>query len=276
MNEFVKYRHLELSSTAGFNLSRMVPFICERLVLLTKTGYDDFSDNVLTMLDLNGKQMAQNTENNQSRINALGSYSNYILLALTDKKSGRELIKIYNASLQLITSIVTEFKCEQFFFNDSFVYTKLESNYPYCYKFDYDLMRYPLFESFNAQTELFVSFVVDKLIHISSNSNRIYFSDKCFSRLKVFSELTGQLISSIRVDSLRECSIRIDSSLVNSDQFLCLNKEQRVLRVYDASDGSLLSENYLCKSIRNVSNFYLTKDGYYVFEDTLNDCVYFY
>jgi hypothetical protein len=261
---------------AGFNLSRLVPFICDRLVLVTKTGYDDFSDNVLTMLDLNGKQMAKNTENNQSRINALGSYSNYVLLALTDQKSGRELIKIYNASLQLITSIVTEFKCEQFFFNDSYLYTKLESNYPYCYKFDYDLLRHPLFESFTAQTELFVSFVVDKLIHISSNTNRIYFNDKCFSRLKIFSEMTGQLIGSIRVDSLRECSIRIDSSLVNSDQFLCLNKEHRVLRVYDASDGSLLSENFLCKSIRNISNFYLTKDGNYVFEDTLNDCVYFY
>ncbi len=276
MNEFVKCRRLELSSMAGFNLSRLVPFICDRLVLVTKTGYDDFSDNVLTMLDLNGKQMAKNTENNQSRINALGSYSNYVLLALTDQKSGRELIKIYNASLQLITSIVTEFKCEQFFFNDSYLYTKLESNYPYCYKFDYDLLRHPLFESFTAQTELFVSFVVDKLIHISSNTNRIYFNDKCFSRLKIFSEMTGQLIGSIRVDSLRECSIRIDSSLVNSDQFLCLNKEQRVLRVYDASDGSLLSENFLCKSIRNISNFYLTKDGNYVFEDTLNDCVYFY
>ncbi len=279
MNNLVKCQHLNLSDSDNLITiltTHLIPLVHERLILVSKSSYDDFSNIDISIIDMNGKLLAQNTDNTQSKINAIGSYSNYLVISLTDLRTGRDIIKLYNSSLQLITSIITEFKCEQIYFNDSYVYTKLDANYPYCYKFDYNLVKQPMFTNLSTKTEIFVSFVVDKLIHFSSNTNRIYFNDKCFSRLKIYSESTGHLINSIHVDNLRDCSIRIDSALINSDQFLCFNKDKRYLRVYDASDASLLAENYLSDSVTNVTNFYLTKDGYYVFVDNLNDSVYFY
>jgi hypothetical protein len=279
MNNLVKCQHLNLSDSDNLITiltTHLIPLVHERLILVSKSSYDDFSNIDISIIDMNGKLLAQNTDNAQSKINAIGSYSNYLVVSLTDLMTGRDIIKLYNSSLQLITSIITEFKCEQIYFNDSYVYTKLDANYPYCYKFDYNLVKQPMFTNLSTKTEIFVSFVVDKLIHFSSNTNRIYFNDKCFSRLKIYSESTGHLINSIHVDNLRDCSIRIDSALINSDQFLCFNKDKRYLRVYDASNASLLAENYLSDSVTNVTNFYLTKDGYYVFVDNLNDSVYFY
>lgn len=276
MNELVKCRQMISTGNLTKRITHLIPCIYERIIIVSKSNYDDYSDIFISLIDLNGKILSQNIENIQCKVNAIGSYSNFILISLTDLRTGRDIIKLYNSSLQLITSIVTEFKCEQFYFNDLFLYTKLDSNYPYCYKFNYDLVKQSLFENLTSQTEIFVSFVVDKLIHFSSSTSRIYFNDKCFSRLKIFSETTGQLMNSIHVDNLRECSIRIDSSLINSEQFLCLNKDKRCLRVYDACDGSLLVENYLSDLVKNVTSFYLTKDGYYVIVDNLNDSIYFY
>merc|ERR1712243_212160 len=144
-----------------------------------------------------------------------------------------------------------------------------------------------MFENFQKSNELFVSFVVDKLIYFSSHSDRIYFNDKCFSRLKIYSESTGDLLTSIHVNNLRDCSIRIDASLNNSinDQFICLNKNEGWLRCYDVKNNAenntnivpnLVAENFLSEKIKNISNFYVTKDGYYVFIDHLNDVIYFY
>lgn len=130
-----------------------------------------------------------------------------------------------------------------------------------------------------------MSFVVDKLIYFSSNTNRIYFNDKCFSRLKIFSEVSGELLSSIHVNNLRDCSIRIDTSLNNSmnDQFICLNRTENCLRCYDiknfemsADPPELIAENFLSDKIKNITNFFLTKDGYYYFVDHLNDIIFFY
>jgi len=278
MNNLVKCHQLNLSNSDNLTIltTHLIPLVHERLILVSKSSYDDFSNIDISIIDMNGKLLAQNTDNTQSKINAIGSYSNHLVVSLTDLRTGRDLIKLYNSSLQLITSIITEFKCEQIYFNDLYVYTKLDANYPYCYKFDYNLVKQPMFTNLNTKTEIFLSFVVDKLIYFSSNTNRIYFNDKCFSRLKIYSESTGHLINSIHVDNLRDCSIRIDSALVNSDQFLCFNKDKRCLRVYDTSNASLLAENYLSDTVTNVTNFYITKDGYYVFVDNLNDTVYFY
>lgn len=274
MNEYATCRELSVSSTK--NLTHVVPVVYERLVLVSKSSYDEYSDYLIQLSDLNGRLLEKNLDNTKCRVNTVGSYSNFILVALTDQRTGRDIIKLYNSSLKLITSIISEFKCEEFLFNDSNIYVKLDSNYPYCYKFDYNLTRQPMFENITSQTDLFISFVVDKLVFISS-SCKIYFNDKCFSRLKVFNEMNGDLLSSTPIDGLREFSVRMDASLSVNEQFVCLNKEKRLLRCYRISDACLLSETYLEQElVKHVSKFFLTNDGYFVFVDNLNDSVYFY
>ncbi len=199
------------------------------------------------------------------------------------------MIKLYNSSLQLITKTFIDSPCESFYLNDAYIYAKLaSSNHPFVLKFTYELEAQPVFENLKKSNELFVSFVVDKLIYISSNTNRVYFKDKCFSRLKIFAEDSGELLFSVHVNNLRDCSIRVDASLHNSlnDQFICLNKTENWLRCYDiktdmASENGLLvpqliAESFLSDEIQNISNFYVSKDGYYVFVDHLNDSVYMY
>jgi len=199
------------------------------------------------------------------------------------------MIKIYNSSLQLITKTFIDSPCESFYLNDTYIYAKLTTpNHPFILKFTYQLEAQPIFQNLKRSNELFVSFVVDKLVYISSGTQRLYFKDKCFSRLKIFEEDSGDLLCSIHLNNLRDCSIRIDASLHNSlnDQFVCLNKSEKWLRCYDiktdmANESGLLipqliAENFLIENIKNISNFYLTKDGYYVFVDHLNDSVYLY
>jgi len=202
--------------------------------------------------------------------------------------TGREKIKLYNSSLQLVNTTFIESKCEAFYLNDRYIYAKLNPTHPFCAKLNYQLEKQPLFNTLKKSCDLFVSFVVDKLVYFSSDTSQVYFNDKCFSRLKIFSEVTGDLVASVHVNNLRDCSIRIDASLQNSlnDQFICINKCESWIRCYEvkvdpgAEGGSrvadLVAENFLSDKIKSISNFYLTKDGYYVFVDHLNDSIYIY
>lgn len=200
---------------------------------------------------------------------------------------GRETVKLYNSSLQLVNTTFIESKCDAFYLNDKFIYAKLSPAHPFCTKLNYQLEKQPLFETLTKSCELFVSFVVDKLVYFSSSTNQVYFNDKCFSRLKIFSELSGHLVASVYVNNLRDCSIRIDASLQNSlnDQFICINKSEGWIRCYEVKANAeesgnkvadLVAENFLSDKIKTISNFYLTKDGYYVFIDHLNDSIYMY
>jgi hypothetical protein len=283
LNSLVKVKSLELEPDLMQPSSHLIPMIYKRLLNVTKSTYDDYSNVCLTISDYEGNELSKNCENAECKINACATHGNYVIISLVDKKSGRHLLKLYNSCLELITTVVIEFKCEEFYTNDSFIYAKLNGNYPYVIKFDFDLVKQELFEHLESNTnELFVSFVVDKLVYFSCLTNRIYFNDKCFSRLKIYSEESGQLLNSIYVNNLRECSVRIDASLMNSakEQFICLNKSEKCLRCYDFKDrennACLVTENTLSDVVRNISSFYLTKDGYYVFVDQLNDAIYFY
>ncbi len=141
-------------------------------------------------------------------------------------------------------------------------------------------MRQPLLETISNKSEsneLYVSFVVDKLIYVSSAKNQIYFIDKCFSKIKVFSEMDGTLQETINLDNYqRYASIYMDTVLSFSDQFLCVNLEDRSMKLYDKNGNYLLASNKLGDEIKNVSKFYLTQDGSYVFVDFLNDSIYYY
>lgn len=297
LNDLVKVNVYNLEPDQIRQTSYLVPMIYQRILNVSKTSYDQFSNYSICIYDLNGKILAKNLDIFGAKVNAVGSYGNHILIALTDQKTKREMIKLYNSSLNLISKVYIESICDAFYLNDMFIYAKLNATYPFVLKYNYELEKKSLFENFQKSNELFVSFVVDKLIYFSSNSDRIYFNDKCFSRLKIYSENTGDLLTSIHVNNLRDCSIRIDASLNNSvnDQFICLNKSEGWLRCYDVNNlmndedennrmenksnnilPNLVAENFLSDKIKNISNFYLTKDGYYAFIDHLNDTIYFY
>lgn len=286
LNDLVKVNTHKLEPDLIRQTSFLVPMIYQRILNVSKTAYDEYSSFSMCISDLDGKTLVKNYENIEAKIHCVGSYANHILVALQEQKSGREMIKLYNSSLQLVTRVFIDSPGEAFYLNDMYAYVKLSATHPFILKFDYHLEKQPLFENIKKSNELFVSFVVDKLVYISSNSDRIYFNDKCFSRLKIFSEQTGDLLISVHVNNLRECSIRVDASLHNSlnDQFICLNKSENWLRCYqiktadDTNNGvpTLVAENFLSEKIKNISNFHMTKDGYYVFVDHLNDAIHFY
>jgi len=285
LNDLVKLNESTIQPGLTRQADFLVPIICQKILSVSKTSYDEFSNYSLTISDLDQNNLASNDDILDAKINAVSSYGDYILIGLTDNKTSRNIIKLYNSSLNLKTTTFIENPCDSFFLNDQYIYAKTTATHPYIFKFDYDLTRKALFENVNKSNELFVSFVVDKLIYISSNTNRIYFNDKCFSRLKIFSEVSGELLSSIHVNNLRDCSIRIDTSLNNSmnDQFICLNRMENCLRCYDikkfelgAGPPELVAENFLSDKIKNITKFFLTKDGYYIFVDQLNDIIFYY
>ena len=277
LNDLIKVKCVKYEP--NINSLFLVPMIFKRLLHVDKKTCDDVSDVLLRISDMNGKVLCETSENFKCSINAVSCYLNFVLVSLKDFKTGRDLLKLYNNSLELVSTVVLEFKSTELFMNENFIYTKLDSNYPFLLKFDYNLVKQPLNFETESCSDLFLSFVVDKLIYISSNLNRMYFMDNCFSKIKVYSELNGTLLDTIHMNNFRESSIFIDSSLIdkqtNEQQFICLNSNDKLIRLYDSS-GSILVENELAEEIKSTSKFYLTQDGSYVFVDDLNDSIYFY
>lgn len=276
LNEIFKLKTVNYESS---QLKQTVPMLFKRFLNVKKKSYDEFTDYELSIMDINGKVLNENKENYKCCINAFNTYLNYVLVSVSDCKTGRELLKMYNNSLEPVSSCFIEFKSNEIFMNDLYVYAKLESSYPFLLKFDYNLNKLNLFEKLSTtNSEVFLSFVVDKLVHISSDMNKLYFSDSCFSRIKIYSELNGDLLESIMISNLRDCSmIYVDFNLMNrsSEQFICVSSSDRLIRVYDTG-GEVVSECKLNDEIKNVSEFYLTQDGSYVFIDDLNDSIYYY
>jgi hypothetical protein len=258
----------------------LLPMLFKRLLVVNKLGYDEFSDYDVSVMDLNGRVIFSNKESTQScKINACACYLNHILISLTDYKTGRETLKLYDSSLKLINSIFIEYKSNKLFLTDMFIYVLLmDSQHPYVLKFDYNLIKHQLFENLTtlSNNELFVSFVVDKLIYISSQRNKIYFVDNAYSKIKIYSELTGELEQTVNLGNKQKyCSIYIDSILNLQEQFICLNLNEKWIKLFD-KNNYLLAESKLSDEIINISKFYLTQDGSYVFVDCLNDSIYYY
>ena len=160
----------------------------------------------------------------------------------------------------------------------------------------------------NNNSDLFVSFVVDKLVHVSSRNNRMYFVDACFSRVKAYSELDGAMLESIRVENVRDQLVYMSSMLgdrVGNEQVVCVDAAKKTIRLYattsdekppsppsttstndnvfnashflaPSSSSPLLVENKLAEHIKHISHFHVTQDGSFVFVDMLNDAIYFY
>jgi hypothetical protein len=275
LNKLAKMRTIRLDPSALRTTSCLVPLPNRKILNISKTSYDEFADIYMSVFDFNGLKLHEHLERGECVLNAAAAHSNYIMLSVTESKTERNLLKLFNNSLQLISSCVCDCKCTDIFMNDKYVYVKL-SAYPYAYKFDYNLVKMKLFDEYNnekSNKELFVSFVVDRLIGFS-NSDRVYFHDECFSRLKIYSLENGSLLDSLGVEGLRESLVRVHSSQCE-DNLICLNANEKSIRLFD-ENGQFLTENYICDSIKNISAFYVTKDGCYIFVDFLNDCVYIY
>ena len=279
LNDLIKIR--SVSYTSHLNTVFTVPMLFKRVLNVYKRSYDDISDVALSIRDMSGKVLSENAENFKCSINAVACHMSFVLVSLTDYKTGRDLLKLYNNSLEMITCSVLEFKANEVFMNDSFIYAKLDANYPFLLKFDYNLVKQEMVFEADSCSDLFLSFVVDKLIYVSSSLNRIYFMDNCFAKIKIYSELTGALLESIHMGeaNFRDCFVCLDASLLdkqtNSELFICLNTNEKRIRLYD-TNGRIVAENELASEVTATSKFYLTQDGSYVFVDDLNDSVYYY
>lgn len=261
----------------------IVPLLFKKFLSVSKNSYDEFSDIKLRVLDTNGAVIHENNDLVKSKIDAVQSFSDFVCISLTDYKTGRNLIKLYDSNLCLVKTVIIDNQSDLIYMNLSNIYVKVEATYPFLFKYDYELNRLDLFDKSlinNVTSDLFVSLSVDKLVHV--NSNRIYLKDDCFSQIKVYSELNGDLIETIDVKYLRDSTLYIsnfigeDSDLDNNgEQIICLNKNEKCMELYDKK-GKLIVANKLDEKIRNITDFYASQDGSFVFVDYLNQLIYCY
>lgn len=89
LNDLVKVNVCQLEPDLIRQTSYLVPMIYQRILNVSKTSYDEFSDYSLSVADLNLKELAKNMEIHQSKVNAVGAYMNSILISLTEKKTSK-------------------------------------------------------------------------------------------------------------------------------------------------------------------------------------------
>lgn len=281
MDDLIEMQTIKYDPTSLQRNVCLVPMLNRKILNVSKTTFDDISDITMTITSTESTteapQIYENNENLQCQVNICISYGKYILILLNEKKNrDRNVLKLYNSALKLCaTEVMTsERNCEELFMNDSAIYVKIDEH-PYAIKYDYEFQTLSLFEKLNKGNELFVSFIVDKLVHFSNN-NRIFFVDECFSRIKIFSETSGDLLNSIVINNLRDCLVQVVSSVsAQDDQVIIFNPNDTCLRLYD-ENGDLVCEKSLSAVLNNIAEFHVTKDGSYVFIDLLNDSIYFY
>lgn len=284
LNKIFKLNEYELNNEQLKQSVCLTPMLFKRLLNVTKSTFDDVADLALTVIDPKSSRIINEnkSENKQCKLTALRIHLNHILICTTrcDEKSNddRTILKLYDSSLNLVSSIYLEHKTSELFINDEFVYAQIESNsHPFVCKYDYNLKRCAMFEKLKSDTELFVTLIVDKLVYISS-TEKLYFVDSCFSRLKVFDESNGTLLRSINLNNLRDACICVDYVRLQQtglEQFIYVNRVDKTIKLYN-EHGELMAENKLDEKIKCISEFHLSPDGSYVFVDHLNDSIYYY
>ena len=272
VDDLIQLQPVKLDASLVSKTVSIVPLMSQKLLNIAKETFDDVSDIRLSVLNRKCKTIYENKENFSTQVNACTTNGKFIVLSTKDLKSSLDTLKLYDLALNLLNSIQLDHKCEEVFANDAHIYVRCDAH-PFLIKFDLNLKRMPLLEKVNQGNELFVSFIVDKLVSISTNA-RLYFSDKCFSKLKIYSEQTFELVDTIHVENLRDCLFRIDDAN-DQDQIILFNQNQKSLTLFDER-GKLVIEKKLSDALSNVNEFYLTRDGHYAFVDYLNDTVYFY
>ncbi len=88
----------------------MRPMIFKRFLLVSKSGYDEFSNYELTIVDLSGKDLYRNDQSLVNcRVDACNCHLNRIAIASTDSNSGRHTLKMFDSSsLELVEAMVRQ------------------------------------------------------------------------------------------------------------------------------------------------------------------------
>jgi hypothetical protein len=284
LNRLLKLNKYELSNEHLKKSVYLAPLLFKRLLNVTKSTFDDVADLALTIIDVQSSRIINEnkTENKNCKLIALRIHLNHIAICTTknDEESNetRHLLKLYDSSLNLVSSVYSEYQPSELFMNDEFLYAQIESNtHPFVLKYDYNLKRCTMFEKLKSDTELFVTLIVDKLVYISSKK-KLYFVDSCFSRLKVYDESNGTLLQSINLDNLRDACVCVDYLRLEQtgiEQFIYVNRIDKKIKLYNER-GELIAENKLDEQIKCISEFHLSPDGSYIFLDHLNDSIYYY
>lgn len=278
LNELV---HMEtVNMDPGMNYVLVLPLLFKKFLFISKKSFDEYSDVSIQVQDSFGKVLHENNDLIKVKVNCAQSFSNFLVISLTEYKTGRNVLKLYDLDLSLIKSSVLDNQCNMISINSTNIYVKIESTYPFLFKYDYELNKQDLFDkilSSNLSGDLFVSLAVDKLACVSSG--RIYLIDSCFWKIKIYSETSGELIDTICIKSIRDCAVFVTSQTENEEvleeRIICLNKQDKVLNLFDKY-GKILEQNKLDEGIRNINEFYVCQDGSYVFVDNLNDRIYCY
>jgi len=183
LNKIFKLNQYELNVEQLKQSVCLTPMLFKRLLNVTKSTFDDVADLALTIIDAQSSRIINEnkSENKQCKLMALRIHLNYILICTTrsdeELSEPRTILKLYDSSLNLVSSIYLEYKTSELFMNDEFVYAQIESNsHPFVCKYDYNLNRCAMFNKLKSDTELFVTLIVDKLVYISS-MEKLYFVD---------------------------------------------------------------------------------------------------
>lgn len=277
LNNLVKVDKIDLD--LNLNLIYVRPFGFKKILFVSKNDYDEYTEVKLQVCDTTSRSLYEHTES-KSKINYVQTSINLICISLTDYQTGRNILKLYNEKLYLIKMVFLDNPVNYVCFNSEFIYVKIDNMYPFLHKFDLELNKQDLFDNstndLTSKSDILVSLAVDKIICIEKS--RIYMLDKCFSSIKIYSELTGDLVETVEFKYARDCFVmlKIDECEMDLDEkIICLNKTEKNLGVYDKY-GNLIVENKLDASIKNINEFFICHDGSLMFLDSLNDAIYYY
>ncbi|CAF0995261.1 unnamed protein product [Brachionus calyciflorus] len=277
LNSFLKMKKIDMD--LNLNLIYVRPMGFKKILYVSKNDYDEYTDVSFQICDGNNSVLFEHTEW-KSRINYVQTNLKFICVSLTDYRTGRHILKVFNQKLKLIKSIVLESQSNYIFLCEEFIYLKLDNVYPFLHKYNFNLEKESIFaENLNvltSQSDILVSLNIDKIITIQKN--RIYFLDKCFSCVKVYSELNADLIECIKFKEVRDCFIKLVIDFEQDcldEKIICLNTQKKTLSVYDKNEN-IIVENKLDSGCKNINEFFLCPDGSLMFLDNLNDAIYYY
>ena len=106
LNDLVKLNECTIQPSLTRQADFLVPIICQKILSVSKTSYDEFSNYSLTISDLDQNYLASNDDILDAKVNAVSSYGDYILIGLTDNKTSKPFMSIQYESPPIIIIII--------------------------------------------------------------------------------------------------------------------------------------------------------------------------
>lgn len=90
LNDLVKLNESIIQASPTRQANFIVPMICQKVLSVSKTSYDEFSNFSITVSDLEQNCLASNEELLDAKVTAVNSYGDYILISVTDNKTSKK------------------------------------------------------------------------------------------------------------------------------------------------------------------------------------------